>query len=172
MGDVSGLAYLVLAHVLLQKRDFEGALEAASTATDVRPSCDVAFGIAASVMRYLGRWEEAIELAGRAMRLSPLLADWYQCVIANAYFVGRDYRMAASTAEGVISEREDHVDALLTLAASQAALGFERHASATLDHARSKRPSLRAAALREDLPYRDESTLERFIEKLEEAGLE
>jgi hypothetical protein len=32
-------------------------------------------------------------------------------------------------------------------------------------------PGLSASRLREDLPYRDESTKERFVGRLEEAGL-
>jgi adenylate cyclase len=169
--DRTGLGHLVLAHVLLQERDWEGALEAALAATEERPACDVTFGVAASVMRYLGRWEEAVELAGRAIRLSPLMADWYRAVLANAYFVGEDYEIAAETAEGVVAGDEDNVEALLTLAAAQSALGRSRHASAAVKQAQLAAPGLSVGRLREDLPYRDESTKERFVGRLEDAGL-
>lgn len=170
--DRTGLGHLVLAHVLVLERDWAGALEAALQATEERPACDVTFGVAASVMRYLGRWEEAVDLASRAIRLSPLMADWYRAVLASAYFVGEDYEFAAETAEGVVADDEDNVEALLTLAAAQAALGRSRHASAAVKHARETAPGLSANRLREDLPYRDDSTKERFVGRLEEAGLD
>jgi tetratricopeptide (TPR) repeat protein len=131
----------------------------------------VTFGVAASVMRYLGRWEEAVEMAGRAIQLSPFMSDWYRAVLANAYFVGEDYEIAAETAEGVVAGDEDNLEALLTLAAAQAALGRDRHASAAVKHAQETEPGLSASKLREDLPYRDESTKERFVGRLEDAGL-
>jgi tetratricopeptide (TPR) repeat protein len=171
-GDRTGLGRLVLAHVLLLEHDWEAALEAALKATEERPACDVTFGVAASVMRYLGRWEEAVEMARRAIRLSPLMSDWYRAVLANAYFVGEDYEIAAETAEGVVAGDEDNLEALLTLAAAQAALGRARHASAAVKHAQEAEPGLSASRLREDLPYRDESTKERFVGRLEEAGLD
>lgn len=170
--DVTGLGHLVLAHVLVLERDWEGALDAALKATEERPACDVTFGVAASVMRYLGRWEEAVELANRAIRLSPLMSDWYRAVLANAYFVGEDYEFAAETAEGVVAGDEDNTDALLTLAAAQAALGRTRHAAAAVKHAVETVPGLSAERLREGLPYRDEGTKERFVGRLEEAGLD
>lgn len=171
-GDTSGMGHMVLAHVLVLEHDWEGALEAASKATAERPSCDLSFGVAASVKRYLGEWEEAVDLASRAIQLSPLMSDWYRSTMANAMFVGEDYEMAAETAEGVVAEDETNTEALLTLAAAQAALGRERHASAAIDHARLTAPGLKADRLRKNLPYRDESTKERFVERLEEAGLD
>jgi adenylate cyclase len=170
-GDRTGLGHLVLAHVLVLEHDWEGALDAALKATEERPACDVTFGVAASVMRYLGRWEEAVDMATRAIRLSPSMSGWYRAVLANAYFVGEDYEIAAETAEGVVAGEEDNVEALLTLAAAQAALGRSRHASAAVKQAQETAPSLSANQLREDLPYRDESTKERFVGRLEEAGL-
>ncbi|HXV96218.1 MAG TPA: adenylate/guanylate cyclase domain-containing protein [Gaiellaceae bacterium] len=169
--DRTGLGHLVLAHVLVLEHDWDGALEAALAATEERPACDVTFGVAASVMRYLGRWEEAVDMATRAIRLSPLLSEWYRAVLANAYFVGEDYEIAAETAEGVVAGDEDNVEALLTLAAAQAALGRARHASAAVKQAQETVPGLSASRLRDELPYRDDTTKERFVGRLEEAGL-
>lgn len=170
--DVTGLGHMVLAHVLVLEHDWEGAAEAALKATEERPACDVTFGVAASVMRYLGRWQEAVDMASRAIRLSPLMSDWYRTTLASAYFVGEDYEIAAETAEGVVASDEDNTEALLTLAAAQAALGRTRHAAAAVKHVQETAPSLTASHLREKLPYRDDATKQRFVGRLEEAGLE
>jgi len=79
--------------------------------------------------------------------------------------------MAVDTAEGVVAGDENNTEALLTLAASQAALGRERHAAAALKHAKETRPSLTAEGLREKLPFQDDSATDRFIDLLEDAGL-
>jgi adenylate cyclase len=170
--DDSGLGYLVLAHVLLLERDWDAAREAADHLTAARPSCDVSLGVAASVSRYLGDWEQAVSLASRAIDLSPLMSDWYRSTLANALFIGEDYEGAADMAEGVVAGDESNTDALLTLAASQAALGQERHASAAIDHARETEPGLSTGGLRHDLPFRDTDTKERFLTRLGDAGLD
>ncbi len=171
LNDPSGVGYAILSYVQLLHHDWEGAAESAAKATAARPSCDFSFGVTASVLRYLGRWEDAVEHADRATRLSPLFADWYQSILADAYLVGEEYEMAADTAEGVVAGDENNTEALLTLAASQAALGRERHAAAALKHAKETRPSLTAEGLREKLPFQDDSATDRFIDLLEDAGL-
>jgi hypothetical protein len=169
--DVSGIGQTVLAHVRVQRHDWDGALDAVKEATSLRPSCDLTYGVAASVMRYLGRWEDAVDYADRAATLSPLFASWYHSIRANAEFIGGNYEAAADAAEGVVAENEEDVEALLTLAAAQSALGRSRHATAAIDHARQTRPGLNTETLRH-LPYRDESDLDRFIGELKAAGLD
>lgn len=172
IGDPSGFADAVMAYVHLFRHDWDEAYESALKATAERPSCDVTYGVAASVMRYLGHWEEAVEYADRAIHLSPLLSEWYVTTMANAYFVGQDYEMAADAAEGVVAQHEQDVSALLTLAAAQAALGRDRHAAAAIRQARKNEPTLNIESLRSSLPYQDDETLDRFIAAIEKAGLE
>jgi len=169
-GDISGIAQTVLAHVQIQRHEWEGALKAVHEATRLRPSCDITYGVAASVMRYLGDWQAAVGYADRAARLSPLFASWYRNVRANAEFIGGNYEIAADLAEGVVAENEDDLEALLTLAAAQSALGRSRHATAAVEHARKSRPGLTTESLA-DLPYRDHDDLDRFIGELKSAGL-
>lgn len=172
IGDPSGFSSAVLAYVHVTEHDWDNAYEAAKKATAERPSCDVTFGVAASVMRYLGRWQDAVEMGQRASKLSPLLNDWYQSTVANAYFVGGDYELATATAESVVAAEDDETDALLTLAASQAALGHDRHAAAAIRQARELNPRLTTAQLRSRLPFRDEATREAFLARLSDAGLD
>ncbi len=169
--DVSGIGQTVLAHIRVLHHDWDGAREAVHSATALRPSCDLTYGVAASVMRYLGEWDDAVSYADRAARLSPLFATWYRGIKANAEFLDGDYEAAVEAAEGVVAENEEDVDALLTLAAAQSALGRSRHAMAAIDHARQTRPGLNADSLK-NLPYRDASDLDRFIDELKSAGLE
>jgi TolB-like protein len=170
--DESGIGHTVLAHVLINRREWDGAREHADLALTMRPACDLSYGVAASVMRYLGDHDNAVAFANRAIGLSPLFANWYESVKANAQFMAGNYDDAAELAEGVVAADDAQLEALLTLAASQKALGRDRHASAAVDHARENRPGLTADALAEDLPYRDQEALGRFIEELKSSGLD
>jgi adenylate cyclase len=169
--DVSGIGQMVLGQIRLRQHDWSGALASVAEATQLRPSCDLTYGVAASVMRYLGDWESAVNYAARAAKLSPLFATWYRSITASAELGGGNYEAAADAAEGVVAENEEDVDALLTLAAAQSALGRSRHAAAAIDHARRTRPDLSTDTLK-DLPYKESADLDRFIEHLRNAGLE
>jgi TolB-like protein/class 3 adenylate cyclase/Tfp pilus assembly protein PilF len=170
-GDPSGLGRTVQAYVRLVNHDWDGAMEAASQAIAARPSCDLTYGVAASVLRYLGETDEAVEYANRAIRLSPLLATWYESTLANAHLLAGDYDEAAELAESVVAEDDNQFEALLTLAAAQTALGRQRHAAAAIEKARLSRPGLSTEMLRHELPYRDEKDLGRFLSQLEASGL-
>lgn len=170
-GDPAGLAHTVLAYVRLVRRDWDGALEAAMAATAARPSCDLTYGVAASVLRYLGETDDAVKHANRAIRLSPLFASWYESTLANAHLMAGDYDEAAELAESVVADDDSQVEALLTLAAAQSALGHKRHAAAAIEHVKRSRPDLSAETLRNELPYRDAETFQRFLAQLEASGL-
>jgi adenylate cyclase len=170
-GDPVGLGHTVLAYVLLVQHDWEGATKAALQATNARPSCDLTYGVAASVLRYLGQIDDAVDHAHRAIRLSPLFATWYESTLANAHLLAGDYDEAAELAETLVAEDDNQLEALLTLAAAETELGRQRHATAAIDQARRSRPGLSAELLRHELPYRDEETLRRFISQLEASGL-
>jgi adenylate cyclase len=146
-------------------------MEAAVHATTARPTCDLTYGVAASVMRYLGQNDDAVEYANRAIRLSPLFAVWYESTLANAHLLAGEYDEAAELAETIVAEDDNQFEALLTLAAAHTALGRQRHAAAAIDQARRSRPGLSAELLRHELPYRDEEALHRFISQLEASGL-
>jgi adenylate cyclase len=172
LDDPSGFSDAVMAYVRLMHHDWDGAHLSAQKATLERPSCDTTYGVAASVMRYLGHWEEAVDFADRAIHLSPLLSDWYTTTMANAYFIGQDYEMAVDAAEGVVARDEQDVEALLNLAAAQSALGRDKHAAAAIRQARRHEPTLNVEDLRQTLPYKDTETLDRFISNVKKAGLD
>jgi tetratricopeptide (TPR) repeat protein len=169
-GDPSGLGNTVLAYLLLIEHDWEGAMKAALRATKQRPSCDLTYGIAASVLRYLGEADTAMRFATRAIRLSPLFATWYETILASSHLLAGDYDEAVDLAESVVAEDDSQLEALLTLAAAQAALGRRRHAAAALEQAKKTRPDLSLGVLRNELPYRDDA-LSHFMDQLEASGL-
>jgi len=170
-GDPTGLCRMVLAAVCLEEGNAAEALEQAESATIVRPTCDVTYAMEASVRRYLGQWDEAVVLIDHAMGLSPVTKPWYPTVLASSYYIGERFEEAAATAEEVVSHQPNNLEALLILAASQAALGLDRRANATAGVIKDRFPQTRRDEWLDANPYQDETFVDRWRADLEHAGL-
>jgi adenylate cyclase len=171
LGDETGLASMVLAAITLAEGDAEGALNQISSAKISRPTCDLTWAIEGSVRRFLGQWEEAIELVDQAMGLSPVNKPWYPTVLASSYYVGERYEQAAAVAEEVLEFQPLNIEALLVLAASQNELGLERRARATGDLIRDRFPQANISEWLASNPYQDDRFVDRWKRDLEGAGL-
>ena len=125
----------------------------------------------ASVRRCLGQWDEAVVLIDHAMDLSPVTKPWYPTVLASSYYIGQRYEEAAATADEVVSYQPNNLEALLILAASQAALGLERRAHATANIIKDRFPGTLRDEWLDSNPYQDAEFVDRWRSDLESAGL-
>ncbi len=172
LGDETGLSHTVIAALQLHGGgDLRGALAEATEALSRRPTCDVSFAVQASVQRYLGTWEAAIESSRRALDLSLMPNPWYTNVLASAYYVGERYHDAADVAEQLVGTNAETEETLLVLAAAQQALGLPRRAGATVALIQERFPALRCEDLQRRHPFRDPKILERWSRHLAAAGL-
>jgi adenylate cyclase len=171
-GDETGLASMIMAAITLAQGDAESALDRVTSAKVTRPTCDLTWAVEASVRRYLGQWEEAVELVDQAMGLSPVNKPWYPTVLASSYYVGGRYEQAAAVAEEVLEFQPQNIEALLVLAASQSELGLERRARATGNLIRERFPQANISEWLTSNPYQDDRFIERWMKDLKGAGLE
>jgi adenylate cyclase len=172
LDDPSGLSQMVHAALILHDGDdLEDALLRAREALVRRPTCDVTFGVYASIERYRGNWETAVEASQRAIAMSPMIKPWYETTLAGAYFVGERYREAADTAEALVVQGDDSPEILVLLAAAQQALGLHRRAAATVASVTARHPGTRRDRLAELHPFQDQEVLDRWLRLLEEAGV-
>lgn len=75
-----------MAYVYLSDREYDRAMTEASLAVSDRPSCPASYSLKANVLNYLGRSDDAIELAQYAMRLTPVHPPMYPAILASAYY--------------------------------------------------------------------------------------
>jgi tetratricopeptide (TPR) repeat protein len=162
IGDPTGMAQAVDAAVLMSMGRVEQAVEAIEALEIVRPTCDVTYGLEGSLKRYLGEWEEAVDLLDTAMRLTGINKPWYPTVKACSLFIGNKPEQAASVAESVLEFQPNNVEALLVLAAAQVELGLDRRAVATAGILRERFPSLDVEAWLDRNPYQDAELMGRW----------
>ena len=172
LGDSSGLAHLMLAHVYLLRRDYDRALREADTAVCDRPSCEGAFAAKAHILSYMGRSDEAAVLARKAIELTPVYPPIYPAILAHAYATSGRYEEAILAAEAVLERHPDTLDALLIRIGCCVALGRDEDARSSAQAVKHIAPGFRLDAFATTQPYIDAAYLETVIDTLRSAGLE
>jgi adenylate cyclase len=170
-GDPSGLSQMVKAAVFMNRGMPDEALDLVEHLEIQRPTCDTTFALAGSVRRYLGDWEESVDLLNTAIRLTPVTKPWYPTVQACSYFLGGRLDLASEMAEAVIEYQPNNLEALLVLAATQAELGLVRRAQATGELIRDRYPSVDIGQWMATRPFQDHAAVERWKADLRTAGI-
>ncbi len=169
-GDLTGMAQAVQAAVLMSRGQVDDALAMLDHLEIVRPTCDVTYGLEGSVRRYLGQWEQAVELLDKAMRLTGINKPWYPTVKASSLFLGNRLEEAATLAQGVLDYQPNNLEALMVLAASQVELGLERRARATGDLIKQRFPAIDVESWLDKTPYQRREIVDRWKNDLTSAG--
>jgi len=171
MGDQTGLSGTVIAAILMSQGHADEALERVESTEISRPTCDITFALEGSVRRYMGQWEQSVDLLDKAMRLSAVNKPWYPTVQACSLYLGGRVEQAASTAEAVIEYQPNNLEALLVLAASQAEMGLDRRAHATAELIKERYPAVDVENWLAQNPYQDEAMVDRWKTDLIAAGV-
>jgi predicted Zn-dependent protease len=164
------MAQAVEAAVLMSRGQVDDALAKLDNLEILRPTCDITYGLEGSIRRYLGQWEQAIELLDVAMRLTGINKPWYPTVKASSLFVGGRFEEAATLAQGVLDYQPNNLEALLVLTAAQVELGLERRARATADTIKGRFPSVDVQKWLDKSPYQRREIVERWKGDMLSAG--
>lgn len=171
VGDPTGMAKAVQAAVLMSMGRFDEAMERMEEVEIIRPTCDVTYGLEGSIRRYMGDWEEAVDLLDVAMRLTGMNKPWYPTVKACSLFIGNRLEQAASVAEEVLEYQPNNLEALLVLAAAQVELKLDRRATATAQVIRDTFPATDIDEWLSRSPYQNEDIVIRWKKDLAAVGL-
>ena len=164
-------AHAVLAWVYAWKRLHEQAIAAAERALALDPNDAESCVKVAQTLNLAGRPDEARCLAERAMRLDPRGPAQYVYALGWSCVLAARWDEAISALERAAALRPDWGPPHLFLAVAHAALTRGDDARAAVAELRRIVPDLTLATLREHLPYRDASVLERQVAALGQAGL-
>jgi tetratricopeptide (TPR) repeat protein len=155
------------------RRRFDDSLAEFELALRLNPNFSLAQGYYGLTLSYCGRWQEAAEAAHRALRLSPRdpYAALYNGIAAYAQFVGRNYDEAMRLAREAIRQRADFVGAHRVLAAAAGMAGQDEAAAAALLDLRRAQPNISLAWIASQMPIKEESEREHYVEAFRRAGL-
>ena len=122
----------------------------------------------AILLRFLGRAEEGIVWACKAMQLNPYHPNWYRTVLAHVLHTARHYAEALDS-YSQITERPSFYHAYV--AACHAELGHMDEAQKHVALALQTRPDFSITAQGKKLPFKHEADLQGFLAGLRKAGL-
>ena len=151
--------------------DHDRALSEMQKALELNPGDADVMIDHAWILNYIGRTQEAVEWALKAMRLNPHYPEWYVMQLGPIYYDARRYDDAIRTIESLRNFETIWTD--FYLAASHAQLGHETQARRALQGALKFDPQATISAwiTAENVPYRDSSYSEHLREGLRKAGL-
>ncbi len=166
-------AHHALGGVYLFARRFEHSLAEFEWALQLNPNFWMAQAYYGLALAYCGRWQEAASSVQRALRSSPRdpLAAIYCGIASYAQFVGRNYEEAMRLAREGIRQRGDFVGAHRVLTAAAGMAGQEEVASAALGELRRAQPNVSLDWIAGQMPIKQDSEREHYLEGFRRAGL-
>jgi TolB-like protein/Tfp pilus assembly protein PilF len=167
-------AHYALGGVYLITRRFDDAIAEFELALRLNPNFSQAQNYYAAALGFSGRWEEALEAANRAIRLSPrdpFLALCYGS-ICLAQFMGRNYEEAIRDARTAIRLRSDFAGAHRVLTAATGMSGKADVAAAALRELQRAQPGISLAWIAKHVPIKHDSDREHYLEGFRRAGLD
>jgi len=166
-------AHHALGCVHLFARRFDGSLAEFELASRLNPNVSLAQGYYGLALSYCGRCDEAVNAAGRALRLSPRgpFSALYTGIAAYAQFVGHNYEEAIRLAREAIRQRGDFVGAHRVLAAAAGMAGQTEVAESALQELCRVQPNISLAWLASEMPIMQGRELEHYLEAFRRAGL-
>jgi len=128
-------------------------------------------GFLGSVLTWAGRPEEALNLAQKAMRFSPLHTSWYVYVAAHACRLLGRYEEAVVLYQRVIKHVPGFISPHIGLTECYAAMGRLEDARTQAAQVLRLDPKFSAARYAQQRPYRLPEHAQHRLDALREAGL-
>lgn len=167
-------AHHALGCVYLFTRRFDDSLAEFELALRLNPNFSLAQGYYGLALSYCGRWQEAVEAARRALRLSPRdpYSAVYNGIAAYAQFLGRNYEEAMRFAREGIRQRGDFVGAHRVLTAAAGMAGQDDVAKDALHELRRAQPNISLAWIVAHIPIQKDADREHYLEAFRRANLD
>jgi adenylate cyclase len=155
----------------LWKKQYEQASVEAERVIAFNPGQWMSYTGLAGILSFLGRPEEALELAERALRFNPRLPPRNPVPLGQMYYVAGRTEEAIATLKKCLNGSPADLDAHLLLAAVYSELGRDTEAQAEAAEVLRINPNWSLEVWKERVPYKDPTMLERHLAALRQAGL-
>lgn len=158
----------VLAYLLAYERDFKGAEAEFAKAIELDPNEADTWMALSDIAVLAGQVEEGLDHIRKAFRLNPFPTSGYYLTLGQAQYAARDYEAAIETLR---RDETYRTSSRRFLAASLAQLGRLDEARAEVELFLIGNPHFTISHWVATEPFRDDATLEHFVEGFCKAGL-
>ena len=157
--------------------EYEQAVKEAERAIALGPSHAFVHAATAHIFRFSGKFEQAIVMVNKAMRLQPYLASWYLTELSMSYYCIGRYEEACDFAEQLCRLTQSRGEEILwasylMLAINYIRLGRDQEARLAVSELIRLNPDFTLEMDRRYSCYKDSHIIERQHEDLRKAGLE
>ena len=171
LDDSEPFAHMALGHVMLWRRDHDGALAEFRSMIALDPNFAQGYAATGLALMYAGRAAEALEPFALAMRLDPHYPSIVLHYVAQANFSLGNYGTAAKQLTKRIARTPGTDSSRMMLAACYGHLGRAEEARAIWAALMKVNPEFSLAQRERVLPYKDPRDFARIAEGLAKAGL-
>jgi adenylate cyclase len=171
LDDSEPFAHMALGHVMLWRRDHDGALAEFRRMLELDPNFAAGYAATGLALMYAGRAAEALEPFALAMRLDPHYPSIVLHYVAQTNFSLGNYGTATKQLLERISRTPGTDSSRMMLAACYGHLGRIEEARAMWAELLKVNPAFSLEQRERVLPYKDPRDFARIAEGLAKAGL-
>jgi TolB-like protein len=168
-------ALILLSQISVNKKEFDKALEYAERAVEANPNDQWAFFFLGTALRILGRHEEAIVNARKAIRLTPYYPAAPLLVLGYCSFLLRKYDDALSAGEELLARsRKGQAPnwwGYVLMIAIHSELGEEEKARQYGAEILNADPNWNLQIWKITMPSKNQSDMDRILDAARKAGL-
>ncbi len=163
--------HTLLGSLHLIRGEFDAAIESCERAVALGPNGAFVIAFLGAALNRAGRPEEAISLAQKAMRFSPLHPSWYVDVAAHANRLLGRYEEAVALYQRAIIQTPEYITPHIGLTACYAAMGRLEDARAQAAQVLRLDPKFSVTRYTQLRPYRLPEHAQHNLDAMREAGL-
>ncbi len=163
--------HIILGYISLYQRQYERALAETERAVALAPTEAESYAAMTTVLSHVGRTEDALEAAEKALRLKSQFADYYLASVGTAYAVAGRYEEAWASLQRYLSRYPNILPVHLMLAVVYSELDKGTEARAEAAEVLRLNSKFSLGVHKQRVPIKDPVTLERQLAALRKAGL-
>jgi len=171
LNDTLDSAHLLISSVHFLQGQHEKAIAKTERAIALNPNGAMNYTVLAAMVGALGRWDESVELAKKAIRLHPFAPVFYYHWLGRAYFMTGQLDESITTFKKALDVSPNYFPAHAFLAACYSSLDRHAEAAAAANEVRRINPKFNLESYAKTLPYKNKADIERYIAALRKAGL-